>query len=44
MFCTAHTPPALATTGVPHHHDRRVRAQGNPARKPGQVFTDWASI
>lgn len=46
MFCTAHhsTRPVPAATVGPRHTDRRVRAQTATARKPGQIFTDWASI
>lgn len=46
MFCTAHTPPrpAPVTAEAPRHHDARVRAQATARRKPGQIFTDWASI
>lgn len=46
MFCTAHTAPhrqpALKTGQRPT--DRRIRAIQAQDRKPGQIFTDWASI
>lgn len=46
MFCTAHMPPrpALRTAEAPRQEDTRLRAPKAPRHKPGQVYTDWASI
>lgn len=46
MFCTAHTAPHRqpALQAVPRQTDRRIRAGQAQDRKPGQIFTDWASI